>query len=40
MNRLLKKERIGYKIEGKPQSGPWTIIRFDWNESDKSSETK
>lgn len=40
MNRLLKQERIGYKIEGKPQSGPWTIIRFDWNERDKNSETK
>lgn len=40
MNRLLKQERIEYKIEGKPQSGSWTIIRFDWTEDNKNSEAK
>lgn len=40
MNTLLKEERIGYKIGGKPQSGPWTVIRFDWIESDKNSVTQ
>lgn len=29
MNDLLKKQNMRYEIEGKPQAGPWTVIRFD-----------
>lgn len=30
MNDLLQMRSIGYKIDGKPQAGPWTVIEFDW----------
>lgn len=29
MNRLLEKENIKYRIEGKAQVGPWTVVRCD-----------
>lgn len=40
MNDLLEEQHIGYKIDGKPQAGPWTVIRFDWSKSNKESKTK
>lgn len=29
MNTLWEKQNIYYKIEDRPQAGPWTVIRFD-----------
>lgn len=31
MNDLLRMRSIGYKIDGKPQAGPWTVIEFEWD---------
>lgn len=30
MNKLLEKMKIGYKIDGNPQKGPWKVIHFEW----------
>lgn len=30
MNNLLENQNIGYRISGKPQKGPWTVIHFKW----------
>lgn len=38
MNSLLEDQNIDYMIEGKPQKGPWTVIRF--NREDDCPETK
>lgn len=30
MNEILKERNLGYRLEGKPQVGPWTVIEFEW----------
>lgn len=32
MNRALKDKNIGYKIAGKLQAGPWTVVRYNWED--------
>lgn len=29
INKLLEEQSIGYNINGKPQAGPWTVVRVD-----------
>lgn len=34
MNDILKEHNIGYEIVGKPQMGPWSVVRVDVQHED------
>lgn len=38
MNDLLKEYKLGYKLTGNPQKGPWTVIGFDWEDESSVSQ--
>lgn len=37
MNDLLQENCIGYKVDGKAQAGPWTVISFNWEDDHPES---
>lgn len=37
MNSLLEERSVNYMIEGKPQKGPWTVTRFNWEDDHPES---